>query len=601
MASPFFHFLTKSFYAKMIAVMFAVSIVPLIVLSVISISVSSTTVESQVNRLNAQLVNQIVDRVELTMTRLRELSGQYSSISSIQSALVAPSAQYFDDVVRKRDLISVLGTASAVIGNVEGLQVYSAVTGEVLSSADAPSALGDSPYKPVFDLFLASGENNLFLDKESFPGLELLDNSTYYVSRLPIEPYEDMKGALLISMSNAEFLRQIQNIQLGSRGSVSLLTQNGATVATTSKLGAEEDAERIRHILRQWQDAGKPDQFAMDASIISVKQTSTYDKWIVVSEIPSGELNRSSDIIRKTVTYFLVVLILVGLLAIVGFGYQLYRPLQAIKRQVAAFKKGRFDARVTRFANNEIGELGRMLNAMAGRIQELLADLQQSEDLKRRLEIRALQSQINPHFMYNTLNTIRMFAMLKDYDKINAIMGRLVSMLRYSMENVDQTVPLRQELDYVRDYIELLNTRYKCRLTLRDEIEPELADMEVPKLSLQPLVENSVFHGILPRKAEDGHIDVRVRAVPEEGSILLEIEDDGIGMEKNSLEKLKLHLLREQLGENIGLLNVWLRLRLLFGKGTHFELDGAEGEGMRIRFLLPAEAVHVKEVADEQG
>ncbi|MNC24589.1 Histidine kinase [compost metagenome] len=123
------------------------------------------------------------------------------------------------------------------------------------------------------------------------------------------------------------------------------------------------------------------------------------------------------------------ILVFLGALCVVGFGYQLYRPLQAVKRQVDAIKKGHFDARVTHFANNEIGDLGRMLNTMAVRIQDLLADLHDSEDLKRKLEIRALQSQINPHFIYNTLNTIRMFAMMKDYEKINTLMGRLVALL----------------------------------------------------------------------------------------------------------------------------------------------------------------------------
>ncbi|THF73623.1 sensor histidine kinase [Cohnella fermenti] len=595
MSSPFISFLTKSFYAKMIAVMLAVSILPLIVLSVISVSVSSTTVKSQVNRLNAQLVNQVVDRIELTMTRFRELSGQYSAIPSIQDALVAPSAKYYEDVVRKKDLITVLGTASAVIGNVEGLQVYSAITGEVLSSDEAPSPLEDSPYKLIVERFLESGANNQFIDKSDTAAMGMQDNSSYYVSRLPIEPYEELKGVLVISMSNDEYLRQIENIQLGSKGAISLLAENGDTIATTSRLGGEEDAARIAHILQRWREAGQPNQFAMDASIISIKMTSTYDRWIVVSEIPSGELNRSADIIRKTVTYFLLVLILVGVLSVILFGYQLYKPLQAIKRQVTAFKKGRFEVRDAKFANNEIGELGRMLNTMAVRIQELLDNLQESEDLKRRLEIRALQSQINPHFMYNTLNTIRMFAMLKDYGKINEVMGRLVSMLRYSMENFDQNVPLKQELDYARDYVELLNTRYKCRLNLLFDVDPTLENLEIPKLSLQPLIENSVFHGILPMKRESGLVSVKVKRIPDDGGIEMVVADDGVGIEEGELEKLRLHLLREQLGDNIGLLNVWLRLRLHFGKAAQFELHSVPGRGLRIRFLLPADAIHVKE------
>ncbi|MFD2413548.1 sensor histidine kinase [Paenibacillus rhizoplanae] len=599
MNSPFFSFLRRSFYIKMIVVMFAISVIPLIVLSLISVSVSSTTVEQQVNRLNAQLVNQVVDRIELTMTRLRELSEQYSRISSIQSALVSPSAQYFEEVVRKKDLISVLSGASAIIGNVEGLQVYSAVTGEVLSSTEAPAMLKESPYGPLIEAYLASGRPNLFLDKHSLPELAILHSSTYYISRVPFDLYKDLKGVLLISMNNSQYQQQIENIQLGSEGSISLLTEDGLTIATTSKLEKQEDTQRVQEILKRWKELKRPDQFAAGSSIVSVKQTSTYDKWIVLSEIPSKELTASAEIIRRTVTYFLLILVCLGALCVVGFGYQLYRPLQAVKRQVDALKKGNFDARVTHFANNEIGDLGRMLNTMAVRIQDLLADLHDSEDLKRKLEIRALQSQINPHFMYNTLNTIRMFAMMKDYEKINSLMGRLVALLRYSMENFEQTVQLQQELDYLADYVGLLNMRYKCQIHLEAEIEEPLRGMMIPKLGLQPLIENSVFHGILPRKAPEGHIRVRVYRSPGGSHIIVQVEDDGTGLEETELRKLQLHLQQEESSENIGLQNVWMRMKLLFGAETQILLTSAPGEGLTIRMLLPSGNVLIKEEPHE--
>ncbi|KWX77583.1 cache domain-containing sensor histidine kinase [Paenibacillus jilunlii] len=595
MNSTFFSFLRRSFYFKMILVMLAISVIPLIVLSFISVSVSSTTVEKQVNRLNAQLVNQVVDRIELTMTRLRELSEQYSRISSIQSALVSPSAQYFEEVVRKKDLISVLSNASAIIGNVEGLQVYSAITGEVLSSTEAPAMLEDSLYRPLIEAYLSSGKANLFLDKHALPDLAILDSSTYYISRVPFDLYEDLKGVLLISMNNDQFQQQIENIQLGNRGSISLLTDDGMTIATTSRLEPKEDTGRVQNILRHWKELDRPNQFAVGSSIVSVKQTSTYDNWIVVSEIPSKELTASAEIIRRTVAYFLGILVFLGALCVVGFGYQLYRPLQAVKRQVDAIKKGHFDARVTHFANNEIGDLGRMLNTMAVRIQDLLADLHDSEDLKRKLEIRALQSQINPHFMYNTLNTIRMFAMMKDYEKINTLMGRLVALLRYSMENYEQTVQLQQELDYLAEYVGLLNMRYKCQIHLETEIEEPLRSMQIPKLSLQPLIENSVFHGILPNKTPEGYIKVHVFTDSVINHIVIEVSDDGVGLEEAALGTLQLHLLREESTENIGLQNVWMRMKLLFGNAAQILLLSPPGEGLTIRITLPLETVLVKE------
>ncbi|WP_058302492.1 cache domain-containing sensor histidine kinase [Gorillibacterium timonense] len=595
MKSPFFGFLTRSFYMKMILVMLGVSIIPLILLSYISISVSEPMVEKQINRLNEQLVNQVVDRIELTMTRLQELSEQYSRITSIQDSLTSPAEKYYEDVVRKKDLISVLSTASAVIGNVEGLQVYSLITGEVLSSNDAPTSLEDSMLKPLVEQYRSSGKTIQFLDKHSLPNQPLLDNSVYSICRIPFFSFEEMKGILFISMNNREFKRLIENIELGSTGSISLLTEDGYTIATTSQLDGEKDNERVQTIVKHWNNEGRPNQFLLDSSLISVRQTTTYDHWIVVSEIPSEELNQSKKLISRTVIYFLILLVAVGALVIFGSGYRLYRPLQAVRRQVSAIKKGDFDARVTYTANNEIGDLGRMLNSMAVRIQDLMEEQQEAEDLKRKLEIRALQSQINPHFLYNTLNTIRMFAMLKDFDKINDLMGRLVALLRYSMENFDQTVTLQQELKYLEEYVGLLNLRYKCQIRLSAEVEEPLLRAEIPKLSLQPLIENSVFHGILPRKADTGSIIVRVRHAADGEQLLLEVEDDGVGMTEEELEKLQAHLGREESSENIGLQNVYQRMRLMFGKETQIRLRSTPGGGTTIWFILSADTFILRE------
>ncbi|NUU76779.1 cache domain-containing sensor histidine kinase [Paenibacillus xylanilyticus] len=595
MSSAFLRFLTRSFYIKMILIMLASSIIPLIVLSAISIRVSSTTVDKQVNRLNAQLVDQVVDRIELTMSRFREVSEQYSRITSIQDALVSPSEQYFEEVVRKKVLISVLSTASAIIGNVEGVQVYSAITGEILSSTNAPEAMDNSKYKALIEYYLNSGKQGLFLDKHSIPDVEALDESTFYISRIPYFQYEDLKGVLLISMNNKEYLRQIQHIELGSSGAISLVTSDAQTIATTSKLSDAEEQRRIQGILNHWRELGSPNQFDMGSSIISVKQTATYDKWIVVSEIPSRELNQHTTIIRRTVTYVLVLLVSLGALSVIGFGYHLYRPLQAVKRQVQAIKNGQFDARVTQFANNEIGDLGRMLNTMAVRIQDLMVDLQESEDLKHRLEIRALQSQINPHFMYNTLNTIRMFAMMKDYNRINSLMGRLVSLLRYSMENVEQTVSLQEEVDYLRDYIALLNMRYECQITLQTCIAEPYQQLSIPRLSLQPLIENAVFHGILPARMDQGSIHLRVFSCStRERIVIIEVGDNGVGMETDALNKLRGHLLHDEIGENIGLQNVWMRMKLFFGSSARITLSSPSDEGLTIRFELEQDKNNVK-------
>ncbi|MNC24590.1 putative sensor-like histidine kinase [compost metagenome] len=163
------------------------------------------------------------------------------------------------------------------------------------------------------------------------------------------------------------------------------------------------------------------------------------------------------------------------------------------------------------------------------------------------------------------------------------------------MENYEQTVQLQQELDYLADYVGLLNMRYKCQVHLEAEIEEPLRSMQIPKLSLQPLIENSVFHGILPNKTPEGYIKVHVFTDSVINHIVIEVSDDGVGLEEAALGTLQLHLLREESTENIGLQNVWMRMKLLFGNAAQILLLSPPEEGLTIRITLPLETVLVKE------
>ena len=197
-------------------------------------------------------------------------------------------------------------------------------------------------------------------------------------------------------------------------------------------------------------------------------------------------------------------------------------------------------------------------------------------ELEKRLaqaKLQALQMQLNPHFLFNTLHAISSL-MHKDVEAADRMITRLSDLLRYALEHTDaREVPLRQELDFLRRYLEIEQTRFGDRLAVRMNIEPDALEALVPNLLLQPLVENAIRHGLEPR-AGPGRIELRARC--EDGRLKVEVRDNGKGLSDGRAPE-----------EGVGLSNTRARLQQLYGKGQRFELANAPGGGLAVCVELP--------------
>lgn len=224
-------------------------------------------------------------------------------------------------------------------------------------------------------------------------------------------------------------------------------------------------------------------------------------------------------------------------------------------------------------SHDEIGMLGESFNRMIVRLRKTYKDLYETElDLKEAQNL-ALQAQINPHFLYNTLETIDALSVCERMEDIGRIVQSLSKVFRYAMEE-KRSVPLKEELGHVSEYLKILGIRYENRFEWEIEVSEELHEMEIPKIVLQPLVENSIIHSILKLERR-GRITVRGRR--ENGWITIEVVDDGAGMSRETLkalrEKLSPDVEQERSERHIGVQNVDRRLRYFYGERYHMEID----------------------------
>lgn len=248
-------------------------------------------------------------------------------------------------------------------------------------------------------------------------------------------------------------------------------------------------------------------------------------------------------------------------------------------------------------SNDEIGELSLAFNEMLERIRNLIYEVgtletqnKEAELKKAVAELDMLQSQINPHFLYNTLDSISMMAYIhKDYETRNMVVA-LGKLLRLGIFNGDKIIPLKEELTHAKSYITIQKMRYPDLFDISFDIPPELIECRIPKLILQPLIENSLHHGI-ENKRSKGHIVIT--AAQNKNTLVLDIIDDGAGMTQERLsqitEQLNSNVEMFNPGSSIGILNVHSRIRLYFKEDDNYGIKilSSSSQGTHIRITLP--------------
>lgn len=283
----------------------------------------------------------------------------------------------------------------------------------------------------------------------------------------------------------------------------------------------------------------------------------------------------------------LVIVLLAVLVNKVAKG--MLKQFYSILRSIRKVQKGDLDLVIENCGSNEMGELGDQINKMLYNIKQLTTDNLNHELLVKNTEIRALQNQINAHFIYNVLESIKMMAEInEDYDISDAITS-LGKLLRYSMKWVPGNVTVEEELEYIRNYLSLINLRFDYEIYLSVNIPQVILKQRIPKMSLQPIVENAIYHGI-EQMAEDTNI--YMKGIEDKEDCIIEITDAGRGMSEEEVENLYKRISGEVevsggAGNGIGLKNVQDRIKINFGEKYGIEIASKLGCYTKIMVRIP--------------
>lgn len=327
-------------------------------------------------------------------------------------------------------------------------------------------------------------------------------------------------------------------------------------------------------------------------SVLSIYRESPNTGWKVFVAIPQGELMGEAMRIRNVTVASAIAITGFALLISMIFTFTLTKPLRSLVRLMKTVQTGNLEVTFPVRGRDEIGVVGSAFNRMLIRVKSLLHDVYQAGQRKNEAELEALQNQINPHFIYNTLESIRMTAVINDDIEVSDMTLLLGKLLRYGIGPGTVTVSLAMEIEHLQMYLQLLNYRYgDNRFVLN--VEGGNVDMNMPimKLLFQPIVENAVYHGM---DESEPRMTIRLKYEESGADHLLTISDDGIGMDQATLRRLRTTLNDQERklsegGRGIGLRNVHERLKLRFGEGYGISIHSELGVGTNVTVKIPKE------------
>lgn len=399
------------------------------------------------------------------------------------------------------------------------------------------------------------------------------------------------QGVLLLDISYGSLQQLLDNISLGNGGYLYLINGAGELIYHPQMQLIDSGFATENNLAAAgYQDGNYQETYLGEARDVTVKSVG-YTGWKIIGVAP--EKGFALNNLKTKLFVVFVLAFFLFILAVINayISSKITTPIQELEKSVNALEAGDLDTEVYTGGSYEIRHLGRSIGHMAGQIKVLMDDIVAEHESKRKSEFDTLQSQINPHFLYNTLDII--VWMIENEQKAEAVkvVTALARFFRISLSKGKSIIPVRDELEHVRNYLMIQQMRFKNKFTYTIEADPGTLELASLKLMLQPLVENAVYHGM---EFMDGDGEVVVRAKREGDDLWLTVRDNGLGMTKEQVESLlseSPHVTSRK-GSGIGVKNVNERIRLYFGEQYGLQIDSEPDEGTLIRIHLPAVPYH---------
>ncbi len=583
---------------------FCFSIVIFTVMELYFFNSFSTLTQKRAANYGNQMIDQTRSKIDSVFNDIR-----VSTSIAVNSKLIQEFSVVDDDYKRAfdsgpyaLDLMEYMRSFNSyvngiVINDIRGRRLYSLA-----------SSSGDIFFLNSYETFIRTyKEDPLLRDKGMFTTI-LKDDRTESEQFFYIAPIVEAIGGIYFSqvtgyctvMVNMEKMQGlVENTELTPNSTLYILNNRDEVIASTN---SNARGTLFQDVLAMDKDnllSGVKTTIDGEEILVQVKGLEQAEGWRIVSMIPVHELTADMNPMRKAS-------IIVGIGAILSlilmgsfFMSNLMRPVMGLVMDMKKVGRRDMGFRIKVRSTNEVGLLACDINRVMDEMEDMARDmvstqarLYESELSQKQAEYSALQSQINPHFLYNTLNCISSIGLEYGSREIAQITSCMSKIFRYSIRK-DELVRIREELDCIQAYMNIISIRYENKFDMEIHVDEALLELRTPKMILQPIVENSVYHG-LERMDAGGQLRVSGN-VDVHGDVCFRITDTGKGMEPGELAALQAKLNMEnaeptqngQPGKSIGLSNIHNRLKLLFGEQYGIAIESRSGQGTTVTLKLP--------------
>lgn len=579
-----YHFYSNLTMQKRLLIQFIIlSIVPILVIGIVSYLISYNITKNNAIQYSKEIVHQSTQKIDELFLEVQKSALMTSEEPAVQVTLRSPMT---NDIAQKYskelEINTRLNLISSFNEKIFGIYVIGK-NGEVFKSNYGTVQLNDMRNVPWIQKVMKNNGVTWFGTRSG--SLVVKTSGDFYISAgYPINDKASGKisGIVIVDVPEQQ-LSDIVNTKLGKSGYIFILDNMNKVVShpnpelITKKL----TLERSKKV-----DKLHKTTVTYTASNLMIEETSDVTGWKIIGTIPLTELTKDSIVIRNFIIGILLVVCTVALIFSWQFSKLTVQPIKRIKNSMKTVEDGDFNVKLPPMGRDEIGQLGKSFNVMIQKIQELMDRVLTEQEALRQAELKSLQYQINPHFLYNTLDSIVWLTRAKKNEEAIKMVMAITKLFRIGISRGKDIITIAEEIEHVESYLTIQHMRYPKKFTYTIDVPPSLHPYKVFKVILQPIVENAIYHGIKMKK-EKGHIWIRGEDLGDH--LLLIVKDTGKGMDEDTLTKLN-NALQDSTGEKLniyGIKNVEERIKLFYGEGYGITFRSIYGEGTTAEIKIP--------------
>ena len=552
----------------------------------LSYHITGTVVEENTNEYVYQLVKQVNNDIDYYLKTVETIAENIRYNNDLNEYVKT------EDQELEKDIISDLNTYVESRNDIINI-VFISNKGKVFHN-NLQLKLKDNIDFEDFEWYKKAKNEEKFVVSESH--IQRLFESRYKwvvsCSTLLKSPYyEENLGVLLVDINYNLINDMVSSIKLGQKGYVFIVDNNGDIVYHPKQqlLYSGLKSEDMDTILNS-EDGTKTvveDRKKKQYTIT----TSKYSGWKVVSSVYMEDILSYKPNLDRFFFIMGTLAIFISIFISVLISRSILHPIKKLVNTMHQVEEGNLDVSIDIKNDNEIGELAKAFNLMTNRVNNLVNQNKKIEKNKRKNELRALQAQINPHFLYNTLDSIIWMAESKNYKAVVTMTSALAKLFRISISKGEQYITVAEEIEHVENYLKIQKIRYGDHLDYHIDVEEDIKQNKIIKLIIQPIVENAIYHGI-KNVPGGGMIDISVKKY--DNKILITIADDGVGMSEQEINLLfskDQELPKEKKLGGVGVRNVDNRIKLYYGEDYGLEIESEIYEGTTVKAWLPNNSI----------